>query len=284
MAAVRNDLAACYAHCEAELKRNDYDAWFAALFAPAARRPGLHAIGALALEVGHVRERVRQPMAGEIRLQWWQDVVDGDRASEAAAHPVAAALLDTMKRADLPPAIFADMIDALRIGLYDEPPADVAALERRLVALRGTPVRLAAQVLGVTGNAIEGAAADAGVALGIADLVTALPRSSRRRPMPLPNDLLMRHGATQGEIDASRATPGVESLLADLRTMASSRLTALRGERKNLGEAGPAFLTTSLVDARLKRSEVSEAFAADAGLPLWRRQWLLWRAARRGVG
>ncbi len=142
--------------------------------------PGLHAIGAFVLEVGHVRERVRQPIAGEIRLQWWQDVVDGSRSSEAAAHPVAAALLDTMARADLSQAVIADMIDAYRIALYDEPPADMAALERRLIALRGTPIRLAAQVLGVTGEAIEAATADAGVALGIMDLVTALPRPAGR--------------------------------------------------------------------------------------------------------
>ena len=119
MAAVTGDPTASYAHCEAQLKSEDHDGWLATLFAPADARPGLHAIGAFALELGHVRERVRQPIAGEIRLQWWQDVVDGSRTSEAAAHPVAAALLDTMARADLPPAIIADMIDAYRTALYD---------------------------------------------------------------------------------------------------------------------------------------------------------------------
>ena len=157
----------------------------------------------------------------------------------------------------------------------------MATLERRLILLRGTPIRLAAQVLGA-GEAIEGAAADAGVALGIMDLFTALPRASGHHPVLLPGDLLSRHGATQGEIDAGRVTPGVARALADLRALARSRMTALRARRKTLGPAGPAFLTASLVEPRLKRGARPDPFAVQADLPAWRRQWLLWRAARRG--
>ena len=282
MAAVTRELAAAYAHCETQLKSEDHDAWLAALFAPAVKRSSVHAIGAFALEIGHVRGRVRQPIAGEIRLQWWQDVIDGGRSSEAAAHPVAAALRDTMARAALPRSIVADMLEAYRVSLYEEPPVDVAALERRLIALRGSSVRLIAQILGGTGETIEAAATDAGVALGVLDLMTALPRASGRHRVLLPGDLLIGHGATQGEIDAGRLTPGVELVLAELRAMARSRLAALRAQRKRLGDAGPAFLTASLVQPRLKLGENHDPFAVRADLPQWRRQWLLWRADRRG--
>ena len=44
--------------------------------------------------------------------------------------------------------------------------------------------------------------------------------------MLLPIELLSRHGATQGEIDAGRATPGVAHVLADLRAMARMRIAA----------------------------------------------------------
>ncbi len=278
-----SDLAAAYTHCEAQLRAEDRDAWLAALFAPAARRQGLHAIGAFALEVGHVRGRVRQPMAGEIRLQWWQDVVDGSRTSEAAAHPVAAALLDTITTASLSQSIIGEMIDAHRMSLYDAPPADVAALEHHLIALRGTAVRLAAEVLGEAVGTIETAAADAGVALGIMDLVIALAQASGHHRVLLPIELLSRHGATQGEIDAGRATPGVARVLADLRTLARTHIAALRAKRKQLGGAGPAFLTASLVEPRLRLGVGRDPFAVQEDLPQWRRQWILWRANRRGI-
>ena len=276
------DLSVSYAHCEAELKSQDHDSWLATLFAPAGARPQLHAVGAFVLEIGHVRGRVRQPIAGEIRLQWWQDVIDGDRSSEAAAHPVAAALVDTIGRAHLPRAVVGDMIDAFRIALYDEPPASVAAYEGRLVALRGTPVRLAAEVLGETGEPVAAAASDAGIALAIADLVRDLPRRSGHHTVPLPDEMFSANDATRSDFDAGRLTPGVDRVLVELRAMARARLAALRSRRQRLGRAGPAFLTASLAEPRLKRGEGRDPFAVAPDLPQWRRQWRIWRAARNG--
>ena len=44
------------------------------------------------IEVGSVRDRVREPLAGEIRLQWWRDVIEaGSEAGQGS--PVAEALM-----------------------------------------------------------------------------------------------------------------------------------------------------------------------------------------------
>lgn len=272
------DLAPAYAACEALLRAEDRDAWLAALLAPAASRPHLHALSAFALELRHVRQRVHQAVAGEIRLQWWQEVVDGTRAGEAAAHPVAAALVDTMARAALPAAPVGDMIDAFRMGLYDESPADLPALARRLAATHGTPMRLAARVLG-GGPGLDPAADDAGTALGLAELLGAVGEQA----VLLPEALLVRHGARRADAQAGQATPALRAVLADLRAEARARLAALRGRRGSFGEAGAAFLCAATVAPRLAASER----AADPLAPLpevaaWRRQWRLWRAARSG--
>ena len=267
---------AAYAHCEALLRTDDPDAWLAALLAPAAARPHLHALGAFALEIGLVRSRVKQAIAGEIRLQWWQDVVDGERATEAAAHPVAAALSDTIARAALPRELLGDMLDGYRVDLYDEPPADLPALERRLAATRAVPIRLAARVLG-GGAATDPAADDAGIAIGLADLLDELrgPHGPR-----LPTDLMARHGAGPDDLAAGRTMPAVEAVLADLRAEARARLAALRAKRGALGDAGPAFLRAALVEPRLRRGErAADPFAPLAPLPQWRRQWRMWRAS-----
>jgi len=280
---VTDDLAACYAHCEAQLRAEDHDAWLAALFAPAAARPHLHAIGAFALEIGHVRERVRQPAAGEIRLQWWQDVVDGERKGEAAAHPVAAALVDTIARCSLPASPFGEILDAQRLALYEEPPGDLATLERRCIALHGSPIRLAARVLGGKGEAMEAAADDAGVALGIGAMFGDLGRTDAGHRVLVPTDLLRRHGSSQGEVDLAQSTPRLKAALAELRATARVRLRELRSKQKDLGEAVPAFLTAALVALRLALSErAADPFAPTPGLPAWRRQLRLWRAARNG--
>ncbi|WP_237480962.1 squalene/phytoene synthase family protein [Lichenibacterium dinghuense] len=271
------DPAAAYAHCEALLRSDDPDAWLAALLAPAAARPHLLALAAFTLEVRRVRHRVKQAIAGEIRLQWWQDVVDGGRAAEAAAHPVAAALIDTVERAALPRAPFGDMLDAYRMDLYDEPPADLASLERRLAATHGIPIHLAVRALG-GGAAADPAADDAGVAVGLADLLDEL-RGPHRPSLPVA--LLARHGAGAEEVAAGRSTAEVRAAAADLRAAARARLAALRARRRTLGEGAPALLRAALVEPRLRAGErTTDPFTPGPDIPQWRRQWRLWRASR----
>ena len=89
------------AHCEALVRAADKDRFLATLFAPAEHRGALFALYAFNLEVARVREVVREPLSGEIRLQWWSDVLRGEGRGEVGAHPVAAALRATIARYQL---------------------------------------------------------------------------------------------------------------------------------------------------------------------------------------
>ncbi len=83
-----------FQHCEELVRAQDKDRYLAALFAPADQRGALFALYAFNAEVAAVRDRVREPMAGEIRLQWWRDALNGERGGRGSANPVAAALID----------------------------------------------------------------------------------------------------------------------------------------------------------------------------------------------
>src|SRR3954465_15939040 len=93
-----------YRHCEAWVRAADKDRFLASLFAPADKRGPLFALYAFNHEIASIRERAREPIPGEIRLQWWGDVLNGERAGEAAANPVTAAWLDTRADYQLPVA------------------------------------------------------------------------------------------------------------------------------------------------------------------------------------
>src|SRR5215212_5904805 len=85
-----------FRHCEQVVHQADRDRFIADLFAPAACRPALFALQAFAIELARVRELAREPMPGEIRLQWWRDTLGGAGRGEIDAHPVAAALRDVV--------------------------------------------------------------------------------------------------------------------------------------------------------------------------------------------
>ncbi len=87
-----------FEHCAALVREADRDRYLATLFAPAEHRDALYALYAFNVEIARVRELAREPMPGEIRLQWWREALSGEREGEAAAHPVAAALRETLAR------------------------------------------------------------------------------------------------------------------------------------------------------------------------------------------
>src|SRR4051794_11807842 len=154
-----------YRHCEALVRVADKDRFLATLFAPAEKRGPLFALYAFNHEIASVRDRAREPMPGEIRLQWWRDVLNGERAGEAAANPVAEALLDILARFQLLVAPLLDLVEAHSFDLYDDPMPTLAALEGYARKIESTVFETAARI--VVGNhdgALTLAAEHAGIA------------------------------------------------------------------------------------------------------------------------
>ncbi len=266
-----------FAYCAGLVRRADRDRYLATLFAPRERRDALFALYAFNVEVGRVRDVAHQPLPGEIRLKWWSEVLSGERRGEAAANPVAAALLGAIERQEFATGKLADLIEARRFDLYDEPMATIADLEDYARRTSSALIDLAAQSLGVAAWA---AAEHAGMAYGINGLLHALPRHSARRQLYLPREILARHGVEPHDIFAGQPSAGVYAALAELRRLARRHLAAAQAPLAALPRAAlPAFLPVALVRPSLDRLERGDAFA-PAELSPWRRQWLIWRAAR----
>ena len=83
---------------------------------------------------------------------------------------------------------------------------------------------------------------------------------------------------------AGRSTDALRAALAELRAFARANFNDFAARRAELPAAViPAFLTVALVPAYLDRMERRDydPFTTPVDVPQWRRQWLLWRAARR---
>jgi 15-cis-phytoene synthase len=266
-----------FAYCAELVRQADRDRYLATLFAPAQHRDALYALYAFNIEIARVRDVAREAMPGEIRLQWWREVIGGERSGEAQANPVASALLAAVERCRLPPAKLAALIEAHRFDLYDEPMATIADLEAYASATSSALMALAAQILGAEA---ETAAQPAGIAYAVARLLYAFPVNAMRRQLYVPLELLALHQVSAQEVWTGRSSDGLNAALADLRVLARHHLTTA-GEllRETPAAALPAFLPVALVRPWLDRLERSPAFEPTE-IPLWRRQWLIWRAAR----
>ena len=267
-----------FAYCAELVRAADRDRYLAALFAPAECRGALYALYAFDREVARVREVAREPLPGEVRLQWWTDVLRGERSGEASANPVAHALLATIERHRLAAGRLIDLVEARRFDLYAEPMRAIVDLETYARKTSSVVFALAAQIL--AGTEAEAVAEPAGIAYGIAGLTRAFPAHAARRQLYVPLELLDRHGQRISDLFAGRSSAGLNSALAEMRNLARNHLLAVRDGMAALPAAAlPAFLPLAVVRPALDRMERSDAFAPGAVSP-WRRQWLIWRAAR----
>ena len=248
-------------------------------------RRHIHALYAFSLEIARVREIVSEPLLGEIRFQWWRDALEGAHAGEAKANPVAAALLDTVARFDLPKAPFLELISARGHDLYGDMIESIEALEAYANATCSNLFRLAALILdGEEAPASRDAALHAGIAYGITGLIRALPWYRARGQVFVPVEILQAHGASRDDFAADHASEAILAALADTRAVARAHLGIFYATLPGLPEkCRPAFLPASLCEPYLRLMEKPgyEPFKTVAELPQWRRQWILWRAARR---
>ena len=266
-------------YCAALVREADRDRYLAALFAPAGGRAALFALYAFDIEISRIRDLAREPMPGEIRLQWWREVLEGARAGEAAANPVAGSLLATLARHRLVVAKLTDPVEARRFDIYDEPMPTLAALQSYSSNTAGAIFACATRILG---EASEENAIEAGQVQTIANLIALLPRHAARRQLFLPLDMLRQYGAEPDDVFAMRASPGLRAVLAELRLRAHRHLTRIAELSAGIPEkTWPAFVSLAPLRPWLNAMERTgyQPFQPPE-LPTWRAQWRIWRAAK----
>lgn len=279
-----NDAAdQAFRHCEQRVREADKDRFLASLFAPVRYRRFLLALYAFDIEMMQVRDRITSPLPGEVRLQWWRDALTGTAHGEAGANPIAAALIRTVRHFSLPLPALLDLIDAHSFDLYDEAMGSIAEFERYAAATAAVPLRLAATILNdgrTPGH--EQAYRSAGIASAIVHAQHALPKHAARGQRYLPADVVGKHEGATADLAAGRSGAPLRAAVAEMVQIAREHLSVLNTEIGSLSEPVlPAFLPVALIAAALKRMRRPDYDPLHPRpLPQWRRQWLLWRAAR----
>ena len=244
-------------YCGEIVRRFDNDRFVSALFAPPAAREGLFALYAFNLEVARIRERVREPLLGEMRLTWWRETIERLYAGEAPrAQPVAAALAGAVREYALSREPFERLLDGRRADMADAAPADLAALTAYAAATAGSVATLSLEVLGraAAAGAAPQAADRVAVAWALAGLLRAVPFHARARRIYLPADLNRRAGLDVWTLFERGETDGLAQVVEWVAAKADETLRAARALRRDVPRAAvPALLVATLADAYLAR-------------------------------
>ena len=162
-------------------RNGEPDRYLSALLAPANVRALLLALAAYSAELRHIPEAVkREPLMGEIRLQWWRDTLHALAKGERVGHPVADVLGGGICDGHLPLRLLLDVTDARAFDFTPGPFANEQALRVYLEHTECKLFLLATRVLGVTDASLDLTCRAAGEAYGLARLLLDLPHALAR--------------------------------------------------------------------------------------------------------
>jgi phytoene synthase len=228
------------------VRRYDRDRFQTALFAPPARREALFALYAFNYEIARVREIVREPMLGQIRLQWWREAIDAAYAGTAPRrHEVVEPLTAAIREFGLSREPFDRLMDAREGDLDADPPATLAALEAYAEDSSVPLIVLALEVLDAATPAALQAARHVGVAYALSGILRALPHLAQTGRTPLPADIA-------GGLAPGEAAP-LRDAVARIAATASAHLAAARAGRRGVPRrALPALLPARIAMRALR--------------------------------
>lgn len=271
-----------------ELRQLDRDRYLASLVVGDDARDPVQALFAFAAEVARVRELVSEPSPGEIRLQWWVDLLEGTEHGAARANPVADSLLNTIDRFDLPTGPLRRLLAARRFDLYDDPMPDMDTFEGYAGETNSVLYQFAAMILN-GGN--DAGAADAAGHLGVAHALIGhlrvMPLTAARGQIYLPWSIFAAHGVQEGELFAGQPTEGILASTAALREIALGHLDKAQTAIVEVpSEVRPAFAHITLLRHQFARLDdyAQLPFVTPPDLADWnklvRLAWWVFRAGR----
>ena len=281
MNAAADDRSAA-AHCAELVRAHDFARYASTLFVASPERRALLALYAFNVEICRVPSQVSQPLPGEMRLQWWRDMLAGQGHGGIEGNPVAAELLLAIRNHRLPAERLLRLIDEHQFDLYNDPMPTMAALEGYINDTSSALFSLAATIMGPPSAEVEHLARHAGLALGFAHVMASLPLDASQRRLFVPQQVLAKHGCDPEDVFAGKQTPklrqALDDVLAEARTHLDTAYTLLSSVTVDIR---PAFLT--LAQAKRDLQSMSRAdndpFSVRPPSRLGT-LWMLWRASR----
>jgi 15-cis-phytoene synthase len=214
----QEELAAAYRHCAAINARFGKSYHLATRLLTPDRRPAVHALYAAARTADDLVDLPGPDPAGDLAV--WSRAVLAELESGWSDDPVRLALVDTVRRYEIPVEHLVDFLAAMTSDLDVDGYPDLAALDRYMW---GSASVIGLQVLPVLGTApgvARDEAAPHAIALGEAFQLTNFLRDVAedidRGRVYLPADLMAAHGVTREQLAEKRHDERFAALMREM--------------------------------------------------------------------
>ncbi|MEM9279946.1 MAG: phytoene/squalene synthase family protein [Pseudomonadota bacterium] len=266
------------------LKTLDPERYLAVLYLPQEVRSDIASLWLFDAEISRIPDIVSEPTLGEIRLQWWRDLVkSGDNAGSG---PLARSLVSVIDRHNLPREVFNACLDARAFDLYHDPMPDMGSFEGYLGETSSSLFQMAALCAGAERSTeLADACGHAGMAFGMSRLLVHIAKHRSQGKLFFPSGVLDAQSISRNEWFENPVGDKHLQILADLIDLADSHLRSADAAIRVLPVGvRPVFLVLCLVRPMLKiaRREGNRILTAPPVISPLKQYLRLMRAAISG--
>ncbi len=284
------ELRASYERCRDLHKRYGKTYYLATLLLPPGKRPYVWALYGFARYADEIVDDLASTLTDVEKAAWlgtWGDRFLADLATGSSDDPVCRAVVDTVRRWDIPTEHFTAFLHSMRMDLTVTEYADYPALHEYVYGSAAVIGLQMVPILEPTSAEAYDRAMDLGIAFQLANFVRDVNEDLERGRIYLPLDELGRFGVDRTVLERRVATPEVKAALAFqidrvkmLEERSRSGIAMLHPSSRDCIEAA-RVLYCGIVDEVVRNDY--EVFAKRATVPMSRRLGVAVPAWRRAV-
>ena len=272
------ELAKSYAECKRLNAQHGKTYYLATLLLPPAKRPFVHALYGFARYADEIVDDLASTLSdtekAESLQNWGSSVLSDIKAGRSHDH-IGAALVDTVKRFNIPISYFEAFLKSMQMDLTI---TQYQSYEDLMEYVYGSAAVIGLQMLPILGTLSDEAyvaAEKLGVAFQLANFIRDIGEDLDRGRIYLPLQELAKHGVTRQMLEERTLTPEIKSALKEqiarvrrLQAEAASGIKLLAPESRACIEAA-SELYCGIVDEVEKIDY--EIFKERAKTSTWRR-------------
>ena len=264
-----------------ELKSIDPERYLVCLYLPQDIRSLAITLYVFDAEISRIPDLVSEPLPGEIRIQWWRDLIK--LGGNAGSGPLAEALLLAISENALARDVLDNYLEARIFDLYQDPMPNLGTYEGYLGETVSSFLNMIALASGVERSSdLADACGHAGVAIGISRHLSSCAHSRARGQVYFPLSILQEHGLDREKWLMKPETGRHDEVALEMVALAKEHLVKAKEAISKLpGKHRIVFLPIVFVEKLIDKiaKNPSECLNKPVVLSPLKRQWLAFRGA-----
>ncbi|GAB1598319.1 NADH dehydrogenase (ubiquinone) complex I, assembly factor 6-like [Argonauta hians] len=245
--------------CMNLVKKSDFENYLCTLLYPQTMRNSAFGLRAFNTEIAQIKDVTSDPIIGEIRLKYWQDVVNEIYEGKLPYFPVGQELGRAIQKHRLSKHWLLRLIDARFASLKDHPFASIKDMEDYAEKTVSSINYLLLECLGVKNVHADHVSSHIGKAYGIVTQLRGIPYHASKRRVYLPLDILIKHQVSEEAIVRGSDDQRVKDAIYDIACTAHQHLILARNLKQHITkEMLPVFLSTVICERYLNKLQKAD--------------------------